>query len=179
LPVDDSGNADSATADVATCIWVAEAGFSSGTVGWDGCASAAAEASFEFSASAVPEAAEVELHFIASDDCEVSLRLPSLCGLGTYTVEGGRAAVAVVTNGCTGVPAEEQGTFVAARGNITLSGLGAGTATGDLSGLHLPLYVQGSYDIFAEGNVRFVADVQASVEVSAANAGTNGCDPPA
>ena len=147
---------------------------------WDTCIAQESAASFEFASDASPSPRTLELTLIAAnaveDECSVKLRFPSLCGLGTYTVDAARVGMTFELEDCAAAD-EFARVYVADAGSASVEALSAGTQTGQLSGIALPLFVQGSFDVSA-GNVSMTGNFSTTTNVIAGDAGTTGCVDP-
>lgn len=183
VPIYDSGLVASDTADSAAvssgCTWQNSATFAGGEAAWDGCDSAVVTGEFAFADNLPPDTRALEILLSLGDDgCSISLRSPSVCGLGSYSVDAARFAATITAQSCPNLPSGSSAVYVADSGSVTLSSLSTGIEVGNRSGLPTPLYVEANYDIFAEGGVHFTGSVVVDQDVIADDFGTLACEDP-
>lgn len=183
VPTFDSGSTTADTSDTAPvssgCTWQSSATFTGGEATWEGCDSAVVTGEFAFADNLPPDTRALELLLTLGDDgCSISLRSPSVCGLGTYTIDAARFATTITAQSCPNLPSGSSAVYVADSGTVTLDSLSTGIEVGNRSGLLTPLYVEAAYDIFAEGGVHLTGSVVVDQDIAAEDFGALACEDP-
>lgn len=164
-----------------SCIWTNTTNFTAEEASWSGCANASLTSEFEFDPDAAPQQRTLDLSLSQVEEsgfeCQARIVIPTLCGIGYYLVESAEAAVTLDVQDCPSVADSAEGQYVAGSGSVRINALGSGADPGNFSGLPLQVYIQGSYDIFAEGDVHFLGAFTVTETVVADDAEESACPP--